>query len=150
MLKAEGSVIDQRYRLYQLTCCSLFQDTMSQAVPSDPEPCSNSGPPSEHAPHADPVQDDSTLLEKQTATLEPSLPTESGDFPDSAVKTAQVEATTKVEAPEAPSEAPVEDQVVECDQAVSLEPDPESLEEEKVCSEGFHIFCFSFFMHHTH
>ncbi|XP_038128769.1 protein NOXP20 isoform X2 [Cyprinodon tularosa] len=107
------------------------RDTMSQAVPSDPEPCSNSGPPSEHAPHADPVQDDSTLLEKPTATLEPSLPTESGDFPDSAMKTAQVEATTNIEAPEAPSEAPVEDQVVECDQAVSLEPDPESLEEEK-------------------
>ncbi|KAK5606816.1 hypothetical protein CRENBAI_015240 [Crenichthys baileyi] len=108
--------------------------TMSKAVPSDAEPCTDSG--SEKAPHIDPGprQDDSALLERPTAPPQSSLNTESTDFPHAAKQAALEDTTTKPETSEGPSEPPAEDQVVDCDQAVSLEPDPESLEEEEKMS----------------
>ncbi|KAM4751187.1 protein NOXP20 isoform 2-T2 [Anableps anableps] len=109
---------------------------MSQAATSDGEPCTDSGPPSERAPHTDPGprQDDSTLLEHPTAPMQSSLNAESKDFPHTAEQTAEEDSMTKPETSEGLSEPPAEDQVVECDQAVSLEPDPESLEEEEKMS----------------
>ncbi|XP_047222181.1 protein NOXP20 isoform X2 [Girardinichthys multiradiatus] len=109
---------------------------MSKAVTSDAEPCTESGSLSEKALHTDPGprQDDSALLEHPTASPQPSLNTESTDFPHAAKQAALEDTTTKPETSEGPSEPPAEDQVVECDQAVSLEPDPESLEEEEKMS----------------
>ncbi|KAM4594917.1 protein NOXP20 isoform 2-T3 [Fundulus diaphanus] len=106
---------------------------MSQAVPSDAEPCADSGPLSERAPHTDPGprQEDSTVLEQPKASLPSSLRTESTDVPHGAGQTAAEDTPTKAETCEGPSEPPAEDQVVECDQAVSLEPDPESLEKKE-------------------
>ncbi|XP_021173704.2 protein NOXP20 isoform X1 [Fundulus heteroclitus] len=106
---------------------------MSQAVPSDAEPCADSGPLSERAPHADPGprQDDSTVLEQPKASLPSSLRAESTDVPHGAGQTAAEDTPAKAETSEGPSEPPAEDQVVECDQAVSLEPDPESLEKKE-------------------
>lgn len=120
---------------------------MSQSVPSDAEPCTDSGPPSNQAPHTEPRQDDSTLLEQPTAPLQSSLNTESTDFPHAAEQTGKENSKTKPETSEGLPEPAAEDRVVECDQAVSLEPDTESLEEEeKVCDEGF--LC-SFLTHQT-
>uniref|UniRef100_A0A3P9NM18 Family with sequence similarity 114 member A1 n=1 Tax=Poecilia reticulata TaxID=8081 RepID=A0A3P9NM18_POERE len=103
---------------------------MSQAVPSDAEPCTDSGPPSGPAPLADPGphQGESTLPDHPTAPLPPSL---NADSHHEAEQTAVEDTTTKPETSEGLSEPLAGNQVAECDQAVSLEPDPESLEEEE-------------------
>ncbi|XP_032418134.1 protein NOXP20 isoform X1 [Xiphophorus hellerii] len=109
---------------------------MSQAAPSDAEPCTDSGPPSGPAPLTDPGphQGESALRDHPTAPLPPSLNAESTDFHHEAQQTAVEDTTTKPETSEGLSEPPAGNQVVECDQAVSLEPDPESLEEEEKVS----------------
>uniref|UniRef100_A0A3B5MF12 Family with sequence similarity 114 member A1 n=1 Tax=Xiphophorus couchianus TaxID=32473 RepID=A0A3B5MF12_9TELE len=106
---------------------------MSQAAPSDAETCTDSGPPSGPAPLTDPGphQGESALHDHPSAPLLPSLNAESIDFLHEAQQTAVEDTTTKPETSEGLSEPPAGDQVVECDQAVSLEPDPESLEEEE-------------------
>ncbi|PWA30634.1 hypothetical protein CCH79_00009346, partial [Gambusia affinis] len=108
---------------------------MSQAAPSDAEPCTDSRPPSGPAALTDPGphQGESTLHDHPTPPLPPSLNAESTDCHHEAQQTAVEDTTTVPETPEGLSEPPAGSQVVECDQAVSLEPDPESLEgEEKV------------------
>ncbi|XP_027874184.1 protein NOXP20 isoform X2 [Xiphophorus couchianus] len=109
---------------------------MSQAAPSDAETCTDSGPPSGPAPLTDPGphQGESALHDHPSAPLLPSLNAESIDFLHEAQQTAVEDTTTKPETSEGLSEPPAGDQVVECDQAVSLEPDPESLEEEEKVS----------------
>ncbi|XP_007552022.1 protein NOXP20 [Poecilia formosa] len=110
--------------------------TMSQAAPSDAEPRTDSGPPSGPAPLADPGphQGESTLPDHPTAPLPPSLNAENADSHHEAEPTAVEDTTTKPETSEGLSEPPAGNEVAECDQAVSLEPDPESLEEEEKVS----------------
>uniref|UniRef100_A0A096M510 Family with sequence similarity 114 member A1 n=1 Tax=Poecilia formosa TaxID=48698 RepID=A0A096M510_POEFO len=109
---------------------------MSQAAPSDAEPRTDSGPPSGPAPLADPGphQGESTLPDHPTAPLPPSLNAENADSHHEAEPTAVEDTTTKPETSEGLSEPPAGNEVAECDQAVSLEPDPESLEEEEKVS----------------
>ncbi|KAM6940642.1 protein NOXP20 [Xenentodon cancila] len=94
---------------------------MSQADPSDVEPCTDLTPPPTHVPNTnpDPRQDD---FDNPSAPLQPPLTPESADLPRSSEGTA----TQDTEGQAEPSADP---QVTECDQPVSLEPDAETTED---------------------
>ncbi|XP_043971030.1 protein NOXP20 isoform X7 [Gambusia affinis] len=86
---------------------------MSQAAPSDAEPCTDSGPPSGPAALADPGphQGESTLHDHPTPPLPPSLNAESTDCHHEAQQTAVEDTTTVPETPEGLSEPPAGSQV---------------------------------------
>ncbi|XP_043971029.1 protein NOXP20 isoform X6 [Gambusia affinis] len=93
-----------------MVICSV---TMSQAAPSDAEPCTDSGPPSGPAALADPGphQGESTLHDHPTPPLPPSLNAESTDCHHEAQQTAVEDTTTVPETPEGLSEPPAGSQV---------------------------------------
>lgn len=109
---------------------------MSQA---DADPSADITPPPTQHPHTDPgcCQDVPAAFAPPSAPLQPPLIPESLDLPQTTTEeTTTEETTTKTsEGPTDQPEPAAEDQVVICDQPVSLEPEAEAAEEDvEVCS----------------
>uniref|UniRef100_A0A3Q3RF67 Family with sequence similarity 114 member A1 n=1 Tax=Mastacembelus armatus TaxID=205130 RepID=A0A3Q3RF67_9TELE len=109
---------------------------MSQAAPTDADPSTeNTPPPVQHAP-SEPglAQDVPEALTPLSAPLQPPLSSESVNLPQSTEVTSTKDTTIKINTSEDLSHQPepvAESQVIECDQAVSLEPDTDAAEEDK-------------------
>ncbi|XP_026159901.1 protein NOXP20 isoform X2 [Mastacembelus armatus] len=108
---------------------------MSQAAPTDADPSTeNTPPPVQHAP-SEPglAQDVPEALTPLSAPLQPPLSSESVNLPQSTEVTSTKDTTIKINTSEDLSHQPepvAESQVIECDQAVSLEPDTDAAEED--------------------
>ncbi|XP_069023579.1 protein NOXP20 isoform X1 [Embiotoca jacksoni] len=104
---------------------------MSQAAPPD----ADTTPPPAQPPHTDPeaCQDVPAALTPPSATPQPPFIPESLDLPPATEETAAEDAAAKMDTSEGQAdqqEPPAEGQVIECDQAVSLEPDAKAAEED--------------------
>ncbi|XP_013889352.1 protein NOXP20 isoform X2 [Austrofundulus limnaeus] len=101
---------------------------MSQAAPSEAELSTDSGPPSAHPPHTDPVPHQDVPTSPEHPSAPPQPPPIPVDHPRSTEEAVVEDA--KPDATEGAVEAPAEGQVTECDQTVSLEPEADGSEEE--------------------
>ncbi|XP_041838628.1 protein NOXP20 isoform X2 [Melanotaenia boesemani] len=98
---------------------------------SDAEPCTDTTPPPEPL-HADPSPCENALpvLETPLDPLQPPLIPESFNIPRSTEERAAEDTSSKTGTSEDHLKPPAEDQVVECDQPVSLEPEAGPAEED--------------------
>lgn len=108
---------------------------MSHTAPSDADPFADVAPP----PNSDPGsgQDVPAALAQPSVALQPALIPEN-EVPQQSTEEMTAKDTTSktLEGPTDQPEPPTEGQVIECDQAVSLE--PEAAEEDvEVCSTSF-------------
>lgn len=113
---------------------------MSQADPSDPESCTDAAPHPAHAAGTGPAphQDAPSVLDNPSAPLQPPLVPKSADLPQSNEGTATEDTAVRTDTSEGQTEPPADPQEAECDQAVSLEPDSETAEDDaEVCGSSF-------------
>ncbi|XP_056227282.1 protein NOXP20 [Seriola aureovittata] len=108
---------------------------MSQAAPSDADPSADTTHPPDQPPHTEPgsCEDVPAAPAPPSATLQPPLIPESFSPPQSTEETTTEDPTTATDISQGQTdqlECVAEDQVVECDQPVSLEPDTEAAEED--------------------